>query len=881
MSRFFLCIAFCSLLAFWGIPQPGNNHFFVTGKVKVDRGVVDGTSVEVYRENALVQNLEVNRTGTFRVSVGIGYVYRFVFTNPAYYSKTIEIDTHVPPEVCSENCSFPPYQLAVLLYKKVPGVSSSDQGVARVSYNPKIDNFDAEILRQEIDLTKILDEALKETREKSKRYEKESRKVLKEKYNRHVSDGDHYFRIRQYDKAMNSYREAVLTEPAQTYPRNQVKKAFQILVAQQLEERFGKPTEDNFLTYLNYGDTQFANREYTYAYVAYSRALSVKPDDENIKQKTEAAKAEVQKLHELAIAEVNHKKQVYAARTARYNELITEADQKLKQEDIAGAKDLYAQAATQIDENSYAVLMLQTIGDIVSNDELAMKLAREREEVEKKRLNEARERAYNDAINEADALFDRRIFREALEYYQLALNIKSYELYPQKQINAINDILAGLQLSGEGYNRLLREAEKLMFDKKYREARQRYVEAHALIPDEHFALEKIKEIDKILKGLEAEEAANEQYLAEIEKADGFFNNRKYSEALDAYQAAGRLKFSEQYPKEQIKKIREILARESDEQKRLMQKKADYELALQKADNAFDLKSYSIARSLYLQALQIIPGQEYPSSQIRKIDEILRDEKDKLANEGSTLDKIDFSNLDDITREQREAAYKEAMSMGESFFRTKEWGVARFYFRKALALIPNDPPATQRLAETEQKIRGTGTNLSKYREMVEKAEEAFETGDFSVSKFYYSKALEAKPGDKIVTERLRVLEHLIQGTMNRENSREYNEAIKKGDEAFSANNYSLARFFYRKAQSLKTNDELVPKKLEMVEKAIDISKKAGSSEQFKSNMQLAEKAIEQKQYGLALGYLRKALQIQPGDENTLKQIERVEGVINDQ
>ncbi|MBN1924618.1 MAG: hypothetical protein JW798_02175 [Prolixibacteraceae bacterium] len=881
MSRLLIFIFFCCFLTLGSSSQHNNGFFYVTGNIKVDQGIVDGTRIEVYRDNALLQNIEVNRTGNFRVVVSLGYVYRFVFNNTAYYPKTIDVDTRVPTEVCETDCSFPPYQLAVILYKKVPGVAGSAQNVGRVSYNPKLDNFDAEILRDEIDLKKLLNDALKETKEKSRRYEQQKVENLKDKYNRHISDGDHFFRIRQYENAMNSYREAVMTDPLQTYPRNQVNKSFQILISQQLDERFGKPSEDNFLTYLNYGDAQFASREYSYAWVAYTKALEVKPDDENVKEKQKAGKAEIDKLNELAMAEVNHKEQVYASRTRRYQELISKADEKLKQEDIAAAKDLYAQAATQIDENSYAILMLQNIGDIVSNDELAKKLARERDEAEKQRLNEARNRAYNDAVKEADALFNRRIFSEALEYYQLALTIKNYELYPQQQIKAINDILARLQLNGEDYNRLLREGEKLMFERDYNAARLCYVEAHKLVPDEKFALQKIEEIDHILQSLKQQEGVRKQYNDEIALADGHFRNKKYDEALQAYEKASKIIPSEPYPKEQINKIREILSRENDEQKRLMQQRNAYDLALQKADNAFNQKSYATARSLYLNALQIIPGQEYPSSQIRKIDQLLLNMKKESELTKSDLEKIDFANLADVSREQREAAYKEAMAMGESFFKAKEWGIARFYFRKALALIPNDHTATERLNQTEANIRDTGSDLFKYQEMVDKAKEAFNAGDFSVSKFYYSKALEAKPGDEDVIERIKVVEQLMKGTMERANSKEFDDVLAKGNAAFGEKNFSLARFYYRKAGSLKPDNQLVIQKLDMVDKALNMSKQAGNKSEFQNYINMANQSIAQKQYALALNYLRRALLLQPGDEGTLKQIEQVEGLINAQ
>ncbi|HPR32387.1 MAG TPA: hypothetical protein PLK12_09835, partial [Prolixibacteraceae bacterium] len=562
----------------------------MTGKIKVDQGVVDGTVIALYRNNALLKNIDVNRTGSFRIAVDLNHTYRFVFNNPFYYSKTIEIDTHVPSEARASDAVFPPYQLSLMLYRKVPGVNETQQEIGRISYNPKIDQFDAELIRQETDFKKLIDEALSEIKEKSRLYETQTAKAKKQKYAQHIADADHFFRTGKYSEAMNEYRQAVLSQPSELYPRNKVDEAYRILIAEQLHHSFGPPGEDNFLKYLNYGDAQFAQREYSHARVAYSLALKFRPDDENVKRKLAESEVETAKLQDLALAEVRHRDEVYALRTQRYRELIAKGDQKFRAEVIAAARDFYAQAATQIDENSYALLMLQKIGDILSNDEMALKLARERDEAQKKRLIEARNRAYDDAIHEADARFHQGDFQQALENYELALTIKSFELYPRQQINAINDIRAKMQISGEEYRRLLREGEDLMARFEYGTARNSFVKAHALIPNEQYALEKIAAIDNILAQQNEQNKIDTQYRQEIESADRLYAEKKYNEAIAGYQKALKWKPDESYPFDQIQRIRGILSRESDEQKRIQQRQSDYDQMVRKADEAFDQQS---------------------------------------------------------------------------------------------------------------------------------------------------------------------------------------------------------------------------------------------------------------------------------------------------
>ena len=153
-------------------------------------------------------------------------------------------------------------------------------------------------------------------------------------------------------------------------------------------------------------------------------------------------------------------------------------------------------------------------------------------------------------------------------------------------------------------------------------------------------------------------------------------------------------------------------------------------------------------------------------------------------------------------------------------KTKEWGIARFYFRRALALFPDDQPANKKLEEVEQQILGSNVNEARFNEMVKKADEAFKTGDFGVAKFYYTKARDVDPSDQYVNDRLNVVIKLAASTAERTASKEFDSAMNKANEAFAAKSYSVARFFYRKALTLKPDDEQVKEQLKKVESLIN-------------------------------------------------------------
>lgn len=818
MFRTLISLFICLVITANGaVPQP-KAVLNVTGSVKVDRGLVEGATIQIFRNEGFLNNVTINRTGNFRVPLDIGQVYRFRFSKEGYYSKSIEIDTRIPPEVCQKDCFFPPYQIAVNLYATVPGVAIDESDIPRISYNPVIDNFDAEILRQAASVSNRVEKIMNDIKQQSTRYERESEQLKQKSYNDAISEADQFKNRKEYQKAMHRYRDALMIFPHQRHPREQVGVMYQLLISEQLFEALGPAEESNLLKYINYGDRSFRENEFTVAKVAYETALRIRPGEQQLIEKLSNAQRELDNLFKLGTDEANHFQNVYQARTSRYNELVKQGDELFKQEKLAEAKDRYAQAATQINERSYAVLMVNKIDELMNDDELARRMAKEREEADKSRLLEARNKAYADAIQEADQLFEQRLYRDAVEYYELALTIKDFEIYPRNQIRIIRDILARMQLIGEDYNRLISEADALFRLKSYPEARDIYRIAHEMVPNEKYAMHKIQEIDRLMLMADKERVIQEKYDSLIKKADEKYNIKLYDDAVNLYQEAIGIKPSESYPQDQIRKIREILSRESDAQKRLAQQQNDYDRTITLADNAFNQESFSSARSLYQDALRIFPGQDYPINQIKRIDQLLEDRRNEQ-KKSTTLESIDFSNLQNITFEQREAAYKDAMALGDSFMKTEEWGIARFYFRRALVLIPNDRAATTKVDEVEARIRGNTANETKFTEMMQRADEAFATGDFSVARFYYIKAKEIKPDDDHVNERIRVATQLVESTSARVANREYDDSMNRANEALTAKNYSVARFFYRKALSHKPNDTIAKQKLDEVEKLI--------------------------------------------------------------
>ncbi|MDQ2180878.1 hypothetical protein, partial [Marinifilum sp. D714] len=204
----------------------------------------------------------------------------------------------------------------------------------------------------------------------------------------------------------------------------------------------------------------------------------------------------------------------------------------------------------------------------------------------------------------ADSQFESGDYPSAKTSYSDALALKAQEQYPKSQITKIDELLAEQQRQAE-------EAARLAAEKK---------------------------------------ALDEKYAAIIALADSQFESGDYPSAKTSYSDALALKAEEQYPKSQIAKIDELLAeqqRQAEETARLAaEKKAldeKYASIITLADSQFESGDYPSAKISYSDALALKAEEQYPESQIAKIDDLLAeqqrqaDEAARLAAEKKALD----------------------------------------------------------------------------------------------------------------------------------------------------------------------------------------------------------------------------------------------------
>ena len=470
------------------------------------------------------------------------------------------------------------------------------------------------------------------------------------------------------------------------------------------------------------------------------------------------------------------------------------------------------------------------------------------------------ERKYRNAVDMADMLFDAEQYYKSREKYNEALEIKPKEEYPKKQLQRITNILE-YQKRLKDYNEIIVKADKNYYDKQYKQAKTQYRKALTIF-DKQYPKEQIKKINDIL----SEFHQGYGYEIAIEKADKLFSQQKYLDAKKSYNDALNIKPGEPYPKSQIDKIEAILAQQN--------KLAKYNRIIKEADQFFEDIMLTKAQFKYKEALEVLPAKQYPKGQLEKIEKLL-----------------DLQNV--------EIVYNSIIWKADSLFKAKKYLSSKSKYEDALEVIPGKKYPKNQIDLLENII----AKEKKYNSTITKADRFFNNKQYQYALIAYNDALnlfnreypqrqmakineilnKPKPVKEEKTGKMPKVEYeefdLDLSTADSLKIEEYyKKAINKGDHALEAKYYSAARFYFSKAHELKPNEPYPEIQLKKIEKEINSIMNSLGNKSYQDLINRADRAFKDGYYAIAEYYYLFALSVKPNEEYPRKKLKEIKEMI---
>jgi hypothetical protein len=428
------------------------------------------------------------------------------------------------------------------------------------------------------------------------------------------------------------------------------------------------------------------------------------------------------------------------------------------------------------------------------------------------------------------------------------------------------------------YDDAITRGNQLFSQKKFQEALSAYNEALEIYPREEYPSKRISEINAQIN---RQQDAEETYKKTIAEADAFAAQQNFTEALKKYKSAAALKPQEAYPRQRAGEIESAIAKLQAEKQAKEAMEEKYNQALAKASVAYTKKDYSTARQYYQEALTIKPDESIPKTRIDEIEEILTKQAEEAKAKAAELEK----------KTALENEYKEIITQADELFKARSYDEAKAAYAKALAMRPTDSYPAQRVktidnmmaAEQAAKLKAVE---EEYKSAITAANNAISQKSYQQAIEFLQKALGIKPEDPFATKKITEIEGLIEEQQKLKAQAEflqaqYKEAITDADRLFEAKDLSAAKVGYNKASQIKPGDPYANQKIAAIDKLIEteaVEKQKNVENTYSDAMTQGTSFMSKKEYVLARDAFQRALSIKPSDVSAKAKLSEVEKLI---
>lgn len=236
------------------------------------------------------------------------------------------------------------------------------------------------------------------------------------------------------------------------------------------------------------------------------------------------------------------------------------------------------------------------------------------------------ENKYNKTIKEADALLKQTDYYEAKEKYKIAVAIYPEKKYAKSKVSEIDSIIStNLSKNLAQFEKLKKEALKAYQNKELEQSLTLYKDAKKLNGEDKLV---IKQIAAVSKAIEAEKLRKEEEQRQLEekftsfinKAKDYEKNKDWNNVLSMISQALLIKPDDA----DCKKIKENAEKNIAQEKQRQQKEKNYQDTLALADNAAQDKKYDEAIKLYEYAQKMKPGEKVPAERIKEIKAFIKE-----------------------------------------------------------------------------------------------------------------------------------------------------------------------------------------------------------------------------------------------------------------
>ncbi|NLB92265.1 MAG: hypothetical protein GX792_02455, partial [Bacteroidales bacterium] len=434
------------------------------------------------------------------------------------------------------------------------------------------------------------------------------------------------------------------------------------------------------------------------------------------------------------------------------------------------------------------------------------------------------------------------------------------------------DYLAGLtkaelaELRKE-YDQLIKEAENEYRKEEFLKALDGYQAASKVFPKEQYPKDRIAEINDLLGLLmvadEMQQALAERLNELIKQADELFVAKKYQEARNAYSRALSVDTNNLHARQRLDEIAQILKQQQSEQ--------EYAGLIKKADNSFRELLYVDAQNTYREALQLKENEPYPKQRIEEIDKI-------LAQQAQNAERL--------------KSYEQAIFQAEVNFEKQMYEKSISFYESALNHKPGDEVATRRIQEIRDLMNDLA-NRSMYDKLIKSADRSFQKKQYPEALTEYEQAADLLPKEEypqnqinrinsIIAEEARLaaeaeaVEQARLAALQAEKDSQYASAVSRGDSLFTLTDYDNSRSAYESALMIKPEETYPQQRFDEIKNIL--AQHLSARQAYDAAIARADRDFGRVAFAEAKSGYTEAQQAKPDEAYPAEQITKIDSIV---
>ena len=247
---------------------------------------------------------------------------------------------------------------------------------------------------------------------------------------------------------------------------------------------------------------------------------------------------------------------------------------------------------------------------------------------------------------------------------------------------------------------------------------------------------------------------------------------------------------------------------------------------------------------------------------------------------------EFKRLADLAKngDKQKKEYEKLIQEGDAKMTGTKYQEAMDKYKSALAIFPSDKPAQDKYDEAERKYNeflASKNNDAQYTQLIKEADALFKNKDWENAKNKYNDALAMRNSENYPKNQITEIDKKL---LELENEKKFKEIVARADQEFNSENFETCINSYQEALLLKSNDVYSKKQIDAAKLAMqaianDKSKQEEIERRYKALLASADDLFAKKQYLESITKYKSASEIKPSEDYPIEQIDKANKALN--